>query len=96
MCVCVCVCVCVCSRIFVHVFVDEFICKYHLVLNIQRVCTHVSSPSVTVLCDLQQVTLTATQLRLFHVSDSYDIFACFSRPVLCVYLYISISALLKC
>jgi len=89
-------CMCVRAHFFVRVFVNEFVCKYHhLVLNIQCVCTHVSSPSVTVLCDPQQVPLTATKLRLFHVTDSYDIFA-FSSGRYCVYLYISIYVLLKC
>jgi hypothetical protein len=83
-------CIYLCGRIFVHVFVDEFVCKYHLlVLNIQCISTHVSSPYVSVLCDPQQVALTATELRLFHVTDSYDIFACSSGRY-CVFLYIHI------
>jgi len=50
---------------------------------------------LSVLFDPQQLVMTATKLRLYHATDSYDIFACFYGRYfvyLCIYIYISFCA----
>ena len=87
-----CVCICVRAHILVHVFVDEFLFRCHLLIsNIQCVCTRISLPSV--ICFIWPTTIGNDSNKVAFVSCYWQLrhFCVFLRPVLCVFVYIYIS-----